>query len=223
MLDLRVPLVLASASPRRGALLSALGIPFHVRPAGVDEHWPPGAGVDVAVEAIADEKAAAVAGSLPGHLADALVLGADTVVVLDGDVLGKPASRDEAAAMLRRLSGVTHRVFTGISLRHPASGAAETAHEVTRVTFGELSDAEIDRYVATGSPLDKAGAYGIQDDHGALFVERIEGDYYNVVGLPLRLLYRTITQHFAALFVARDGKHSHRGPFDGGSSESQTR
>jgi septum formation protein len=93
---------------------------------------------------------------------------------------------------------------------------------VTRVTFAPLSEAEIERYVATGSPLDKAGAYGIQDDHGALFVERIEGDYYNVVGLPLRLLYRTISRHFAPLFVAPAGKHSHRGPFDGGSSETET-
>ena len=178
--------------------------------------------MDAAVEAIADEKAAAVAGSLPGHLSGALVLGADTVVVLDGDVLGKPASREEAAAMLRRLSNATHRVFTGISLRHPTSGAAATAHEVTAVRFAPLSDAEIERYVATGSPLDKAGAYGIQDDHGALFVERIEGDYYNVVGLPLRLLYETLSRHFPGLFVAPGGKHSHRGPFDGGSSESGT-
>ena len=101
--------------------------------------------------------------------------------------------------MLRALSGATHEVYTGISLRHPAAGRVRMAHEVTRVTFAALTDTEIDRYVATGSPLDKAGAYGIQDDHGALFVERVEGDYYNVVGLPLRLVYRTIRDHFPNL------------------------
>ncbi len=201
MLDLRVPLVLASASPRRGALLAALGIPFEAMPAGVIEVWPEGAAVAAAVETIADEKAAVVAGALVGRLAGALVLGADTVVVLDGDVLGKPAGDEEAATMLRRLSGATHEVYTGISLRHPASGARARAHEVTRVTFAPLTTLEIDRYVATGSPLDKAGAYGIQDDHGALFVRHIEGDYYNVVGLPLHRLYRTIRDHFGGLLT----------------------
>ena len=199
MLDLNVPLVLASASPRRAALLRALGIPFDVLPAGVDESWPPGAGVAQAVEAIADTKAAAVAGALRDGRADSLVLGADTVVVLDGHILGKPTDPADARRMLRALSGATHEVYTGISLRHPSTGASGAAHEVTRVTFAPLSDSEIDRYVATRSPLDKAGAYGIQDDHGALFIARIEGDYYNVVGLPLHRLYRTIREDFPHL------------------------
>jgi septum formation protein len=201
MLALRVPLVLASSSPRRRALLAALGLPFEVVPAGVEEVWPAGMPPGAAVEALADQKAAAVAAALPPERRDALVLGADTVVVLGGEVLGKPAGPAEAAAMLRRLSGATHRVLTGLSLRHPASGRAVGAHEVTRVTFAPLTPAEIERYVATGSPLDKAGAYGIQDDHGALFVARVEGDYYNVVGLPLHRLYRTLRERFADLLA----------------------
>jgi septum formation protein len=199
MLDLHVPLVLASASPRRAALLRALGIPFDVVPAGVEEYWPEGASVAEAVEAIADDKARAVAASLPDALADALVLGADTVVVLGDRILGKPADASEAREMLRALSGATHEVYTGISLRHPSSGTKSAAHATTRVTFASLSDMEIERYVGTGSPLDKAGAYGIQDDHGALLIARIDGDYYNVVGLPLHRLYRTILEHFPGL------------------------
>ena len=112
----------------------------------------------------------------------ALVLAADTVVVLDGDVLGKPPTTADARATLRRLSGRTHTVYTGLALVH--DGRAATDHRATRVTFADLSDAEIDAYVATGSPMDRAGAYGIQDDAGALFVTRVEGDYPAVVGLP---------------------------------------
>jgi septum formation protein len=197
MLNLRVPLVLASASPRRAALLRGLGVAFEPVPSHAEEVWPAGARPGEAVEAIADLKSAAVAEARPD--ADILVLGADTIVVLENRVLGKPSNPREAAAMLGALSGATHEVYTGISLRHPVAGRGETAHQVTRVTFGSLTDDEIARYVESGSPLDKAGAYGIQDDHGALLVERIDGDYYNVVGLPLRLVYRTIRLHFADL------------------------
>lgn len=184
MLVLRVPLVLASASPRRRALLVRLGLTFDVRPAEADETWPAGLADGPAAEAVALRKAEAV--EAPG----ALVLAADTVVVLDGEVLGKPPSAEAARATLRRLSGRTHTVVTGLALR--LDGRHTTAHEATRVTFADLSDAEIDAYVATGSPLDKAGAYGIQDDAGALLVARIDGDYPNVVGLPLRRLYETL-------------------------------
>ena len=183
MLALRAPLVLASASPRRRDLLGRLGLSFEVRPTDADETWPalpPGP----AAEAVALRKARAL--EAPG----ALVLAADTVVVLGGDVLGKPADADEARATLRRLSGRTHEVVTGIALRH--GDRETTAHASTRVTFAELADAEIAAYVATGSPLDKAGSYGIQDDAGALLVSRVEGDYFNVVGLPLRTLYETL-------------------------------
>lgn len=195
MLSLRVPFVLASRSPRRRALLERLGLPFEVRPATSEEVWPEDRAPGEAVERLALEKADNVADARP----EALTLAADTVVVLDGMVLGKPADADEARRMLGRLSGATHEVYTGLALLHPASGRRVAAHETTAVTFADLSDHEISRYVASGSPLDKAGAYGIQDDHGALFVARIEGDYYNVVGLPLHRLYRLLGDHFADL------------------------
>ena len=184
MLHLDVPLVLASASPRRSDLLSRLGVSFEVRPSGADESWPEGLGVGPAAEAVALRKAEAT------DATDALVLAADTVVVLDGEVLGKPPDPEAARATLRRLSGRTHTVVTGLALR--LGDRTTTAHETTAVTFAPLGDDEIAAYVATGSPLDKAGAYGIQDDVGALLVGRIEGDYSNVVGLPLRRLYETL-------------------------------
>lgn len=190
MLSLRVPLVLASASPRRRDLLAHVGLVPDVRPSGADETWP-GGDPGPAVEALARAKATAV--PAPG----ALVLAADTVVVLDGDVLGKPATEAEAGAMLRRLSGRTHTVYTGIALAH--DGRLVTDHRATRVTFADLSDAEIAAYVASGSPMDRAGAYGIQDDAGALFVTRVEGDYPAVVGLPLRAVYEAIRTHFPDL------------------------
>ena len=187
MLALRVPLVLASASPRRRDLLARLGLTFSVRPSDADETWPDGLTTGAAAEEVARRKARAVAA--PG----ALVLAADTVVVLDGETLGKPSDPAEAAATLARLSGRTHSVVTGLALA--LDGRETTTHETTRVTFADLTSAEIDAYVATGSPLDKAGSYGIQDDLGALLVARIEGDYFNVVGLPLRRLYETL-RHF---------------------------
>ena len=190
MIPLRVPFVLASASPRRRDLLRRLGLTVDVRPSHADETWPGGA-PGAAVEALALRKARAV--PAPG----ALVLGADTVVVLGGDVLGKPPTEDAARATLRRLSGRTHTVFTGLALAF--DGRTATAHRATHVTFAPLSDAEIAAYVATGSPMDKAGAYGIQDDAGALFVDRIDGDYPTVVGLPLRAFYETLHLHFPDL------------------------
>ncbi|MDX1418787.1 MAG: Maf family protein [Rubricoccaceae bacterium] len=195
MLRLQVPLVLASRSPRRRALLERLGLTFDVRPASSDEVWPQDCAPGDAVERLAQEKAEEVARSAP----EALTLGADTVVVLADEVLGKPSDADEARYMLGKLSGVTHTVYTGLALVHPATERSLTAHEATDVTFAPLSDREIERYVASGSPLDKAGAYGIQDDHGALFVAHIRGDYYNVVGLPLHRLYRLLRDHFPDL------------------------
>ena len=184
MLALRLPLVLASASPRRRDLLARLGLTFEVRPSDADETWPEALATGPAAEAVALRKARAA------HAPGALVLAADTVVVLDGDILGKPADDAEAARTLGRLSGRTHAVTTGLALR--LDGRTATAHETTRVRFAALSADEITAYVATGSPRDKAGSYGIQDDLGALLVERIEGDYFNVVGLPLRRLYETL-------------------------------
>ena len=192
MLTLRVPLVLASASPRRRDLLVRLGLDPDVRPTDSDETWP-GGDPGAAVEVIALRKARGV--RAPG----ALVLGADTVVVLDGDVLGKPTGAADARAMLARLSGRTHTVYTGFALVR--DGRTLTDHRATRVTFADLSRAEIDAYVATGSPLDKAGAYGIQDDAGALLVASVEGDYLAVVGLPLQAVYGALRSHFPDLIA----------------------
>jgi septum formation protein len=197
MLHLCVPLVLASQSPRRRQLLERLRIPFSVHPSDAEEVIPAGTSPADAVRLLARQKADAVAPSYP----EALTLGADTIVVLDDTVLGKPADEDEAMAMLGRLSGRSHTVFTGIALVHAGTERTVAAFESTEVTFAPLRPAEIATYVRTGSPMDKAGGYGIQDDAGALFIEGVRGDYYNVVGLPLHRLYRTLRDHFSDLLV----------------------
>ena len=192
---LHVPLVLASGSPRRKRLLEQLGLTFTVHPNPAEEVVPAGLPPAEIVETLAREKAEPIARLHP----EALTLGADTIVVLDGDVLGKPRDAAEARAMLRRLSGRTHTVFTGLALVHPPTGRSVAAHEATDVTFAPMTDAEIAAYVATGSPLDKAGAYGIQDDTGALFIPRIHGDFFTVMGLPLHRLYRLLRDEFTDL------------------------
>ncbi len=175
-----------------------MGIPFTVHPSEVEELWPKNVPPGLAVEDLAAQKADAICRYHP----KTVTLGADTVVVLGNEVLGKPGSAAEARSMLGRLSGRTHTVYTGLSLIHPASDRSVSNHEATQVTFANLDEDEIARYVETGSPMDKAGAYGIQDDHGALFISRIDGDYYNVVGLPLHRLYQMLTQHFSDLIAA---------------------
>jgi len=176
-------LVLASSSPRRADMLRRLGLDFEVRPPEVDESARPGETAEVLVERLAREKAAAVCRD--GELAVA----ADTVVVLDGEVLGKPVDDADAARMLRGLAGRGHDVLTGVAVLAGGDGRLATAVERTRVTFAPMSAQEIDWYVRSGEPRDKAGAYGI---HGlaALFVDAVDGNYANVVGLPLPLLYR---------------------------------
>lgn len=175
-------LVLASASPRRAALLSALGIPFRVVVSGVDESLRPGEDGAAAAERLARAKAEAVAG------ADGLpVLGADTVVLCDGAILGKPESTADAARMLRALSGRTHEVVTGVALA--AAGTLRSGVERTAVRFASLSAEQIDWYVATGEPFDKAGAYHV-DGGAAAFIESLSGSPSNVAGLPVRLLLR---------------------------------
>lgn len=170
---------------------------FEIVVSDVSEDIPPGTEPALVTETLARKKAEHVA----RHRPEALTLGADTIVVLDGEILGKPDTANEAAAMLRRLSDRTHTVYTGIALVHPPSSRLVTTSEATRVTFGAMDNDEIAAYVASGSPMDKAGAYGIQDDRGALFIERIDGDYYNVVGLPLRRLYRTLRESFSDLLA----------------------
>ena len=177
----KTPLVLASASPRRVALLRQVGAEFVVADPGPDRGWPGKAEPRNGVRAIALVKARRIAADRPR----ALVIGADTIVVARGIRMGKPDNPAQAVEMLRRLQGRTHEVWTGIAVVQGEE--SRTAAECTRVQFARMSEAEIQGYVATGEPLDKAGAYGIQG-RGSLFVRKIEGDYFNVVGLPLQRL-----------------------------------
>jgi len=179
------PLVLASSSPRRAEILRAVGWPFEAVAANVDETARGGEEVVEYVERLACEKAEAVA---EGR-ASGLVVGADTVVAVGGQVLGKPSDDEDARRMLRLLSGRWHDVLTGVALVRAETGEVLVSHELTRVRFAAMSDDEIDGYIKTGEPADKAGAYGVQG-RASLFIEEIEGDYWNVVGLPVRLLYK---------------------------------
>jgi septum formation protein len=185
------PVVLASASPRRLDLLRQIGIEPVVEPADVDETLDDGVDVAAAVAGLAAAKARAVAGNHPGERV--LVLGADTLVVLDGEPLGKPTDQAEAREMLGRLSGREHQVMTGVAITDAATGRDVGGVETTVVRFRALSAAEIDAYVATGEPLDKAGAYGIQGG-AAAFVDQLTGDHSNVVGLPLSLVEQLLDE-----------------------------
>jgi len=179
-------LVLASASPRRRELLAQAGFSFIVHPAHVPEDPLPGENPITYVTRLAREKAEAVLRELSSTTPEEpVVLGADTTVTLDNQILAKPADPADAARMLRLLSGRTHHVITGVAAITP--GSAQVAAEVTAVRFLSLSDQEIDSYVATGEPMDKAGAYAIQG-RAARWIPRIEGCYFNVVGLPLALV-----------------------------------
>ena len=177
-------LILASASPRRKELLSLFGIPFVVRAADIDETMDFSKPPFDEVARVSRAKALAV----PREEEDA-VIAADTIVVCDGKVLGKPRSREEAIAMLSLLSGRDHQVMTGCTVLRGQK--SETFTEVTDLHFRPLSQTEIEKYVASGEPMDKAGAYGIQGG-AALFCERIAGDYYNVMGLPVCRLGQTL-------------------------------
>jgi septum formation protein len=171
-------IVLASASPRRQELLRQVGLTFRIIPSMVDERVTTPMTPAELVEYLALSKARDVASRVP----DALVIGADTIVVVDGQVLGKPKDRADAIGMLQRLSGRTHQVLTGVAL---VQGDRQmVAHEVTQVHFRPLEQGEIERYVDSGEPMDKAGAYAIQGRASAM-IRGIEGDYFNVVGLPL--------------------------------------
>ena len=187
------PLILASASPRRAELLSAAGIPFEVRPAHIDEALRAGEDARTYASRVAGDKARAIAGQANGRS----VLAADTVVVIDGLVLGKPVDSDDAKRMLRLLSGRSHEVITAVALMSTRRGQSDAAIdariESTVVEFAPLDTAEIDWYVATGEPADKAGSYAVQG-LASRFVTRIEGSYSNVVGLPMALVYAMCTQ-----------------------------
>ena len=180
---LREKLVLASSSPRRTELLNRAGWPHEVIVAGIDESVRPNEKPAAYVERLACSKAEAVA----QRLEEGVVLGADTTVVVENQILGQPQDDADARRMLRLLSGKWHDVLTGVALVR-VGGETRVAHEATRVRFAEMSESEIDWYIASGEPVGKAGAYGIQGK-AALFIEEIEGDYFNIMGLPIRLVY----------------------------------
>jgi septum formation protein len=188
-------LILASGSPRRKILLHQIGLEFEVIESGVPEDTDVPSDPREHVSVLSRRKATAVA----QEVADGLVVGADTIVVLDGQILGKPADARDAGRMLGLLSGRTHTVFTGFTLLDRPSGKTVTAVETTEVTFRPIAPDEIAMYVASGSPMDKAGAYGIQDDYGAVFVRRIEGCFYNVVGFPLSRFHEELTRFLQLL------------------------
>jgi len=194
-MQLSVPFVLASSSPRRQALLSKVGFSFTSVSPDLDEVQIENESAHDMVARLAVEKASLVAKDHPSSL----VLGSDTCVELHGSVLGKPESAAEARHMLSQLSGQTHSVYTGIALVHLSSSRVVSHVEQTSVTFASLSAKEIEDYVNTGSPMDKAGAYGIQDDQGAFFVKSIAGDFYTVMGLPLHQLYVLLRSRFPDL------------------------
>lgn len=193
-------IILASQSPRRKKLLEQIGFSFSVEPSSCDESYNANESPTDIVQMLAYRKAADVAKSNP----QSLIIGADTIVVFEDRILEKPTSLNDAETMLASLSGRQHQVLSGVSLvktdKEGNIKDSDTFSESTKVFFGELSKNEIEHYVSGGSPMDKAGSYGIQDDWGSLFVKRIEGDYNNVIGLPLFALYRHMKK-FAPEFL----------------------
>jgi len=188
--DICMSIVLGSASPRRKKLLQELGFELTIDPSNVEEVFDESIEPSLMASTLAQKKAMDVASRHPNNI----VLGADTIVVVDGLMLAKPIDADDAKAMLRILSGRSHYVWTAVSLVRLSTQQYVHFAECTEVRFAPLNNTEIDAYVAGGSPLDKAGAYGIQDDWGAVFISGIVGDYYNVVGLPLHALYTRLPE-----------------------------
>jgi septum formation protein len=182
-------LILASASPRRAEILRNAGFDFEVVPAHTDESLRPNEAVTDYVRRLAEGKARIAGRQLSNKLAhdSTVIIGADTVVVIDSEILGKPSAATNAREMLRRLSGNAHEVYTGLAVLQ-GNGTVHTAVEKTRVTFEPLSEKEIEDYIVTGEPFGKAGAYAIQG-RGGKFISRIEGCYFNVMGLPLARFY----------------------------------
>ena len=183
-------IVLASSSPRRSSLLRQIGITFEIVPPDVDEsRYSFGGDPSGTAERLALDKAKSAAGRIDAR--GRLVLGADTVVLFEDQVIGKPKDADDAFAMLQKLAGCSHRVLTGFALLDPRTNRVVTAHEWTAVSMRDLTDAEIRAYVDTGEPMDKAGSYGAHA-LGAGLITRVEGCFYNVIGLPLARLLMTL-------------------------------
>lgn len=181
------PLFLGSNSPRRKEILSAVGIPFTVLPADIDESFDEQMPIELVPKYLAEEKAKALSDTM---LPNSIVLTADTVVIVDGKILNKPLSKNEAFEMLRTISGKTHKVITGYALQGSAISIVDADEAL--VTFRKLADWEIEFYVKTGHPMDKAGAYGIQDFIGMAGIEKIEGSFYTVMGLPIFKVYQAL-------------------------------
>lgn len=194
------PVILASASPRRKQLFQMMGISADVDPSDIEEIIENDLSPGEVVCSLARQKAHDVA----GRHQDRVLVAADTIVVHNNTILGKPASTQEAEEMLDALSNTSHDVLTGVSVLNlePAGAIRDevTFFSQTKVTFSPLQHTEIRKYVATGNPMDKAGAYGIQDDYGSLFIKKIEGDYYNVVGFPVNLFYQTLKNEYSNVF-----------------------
>lgn len=186
-------IVLASASPRRKDLLENLGIKFKIVVASCDETIDDGIGPGDAVMLLSLKKAAAAGKAIEGE--NALVIGADTVVVFENEILTKPKDEEDAFNMLKKLSGKVHSVMTGITVLRTSDAKCETVYEETKVSFKKITDEEIKSYIKTFEPMDKAGSYGIQGI-GSMFIEKIEGDYFNVVGLPVCRLCDLLKNEF---------------------------
>lgn len=193
-------IILASASPRRRDLFEMMGIPCTVDPSDIEEIISSELKPSENVCKLADQKALDVA----ERYENSVIIAADTIVVKDNVILGKPETESDAADMLRSLSGNHHHVFSGVSVVYLDSDGAViqkvTFSAKTKVSFSTLDETEIEQYISTGSPMDKAGAYGIQDDYGSLFIKKIEGDYYNVVGFPVNKFYQILKQDYPAMF-----------------------
>ncbi len=190
MIHTDIPIVLASKSPRRKKLLQQIGLKFKVRAFDVPEIFSENEKPIPLVKRLAYGKMEVA----KEKIKNSLLITADTIVVQDKKIIGKPIDKNDAIAMLKKLNDSKHYVYTGFALYNAVSGKSVVDYEKTCVKFRKLSDEEIVEYVETGQPLDKAGAYGIQEDYGALFVERISGDYYNVVGLPLSKLFQRMLE-----------------------------
>lgn len=190
MIDSKLPIYLASKSPRRRKLLKQLNLNFKTFSVDLYEEVFDGEHPIKTVKRLAQHKL----DSAKEKVKEGIIITADTIVVLNKQIIGKPKNKKDAAKLLSKLSGKTHFVYTGFTIYNSKTGRTITDYERTTVTFRELTKQEIEDYIQTGSPMDKAGAYGIQDDFGAVFVKKINGCYYNVVGLPLSKFYHRLLE-----------------------------
>ncbi|OGU55107.1 MAG: septum formation protein Maf [Ignavibacteria bacterium RBG_13_36_8] len=190
MITSKIPIYLASKSPRRIRLLQQLGLDFKSFSFEFEEELKDGEHPIPTVKRLASHKLERAVQLVK----NGILITADTIVVLNKEIIGKPKNEDDAKRILKKLSGKTHFVYTGYALLNQVSGKSILDYEKTAVTFRKLSPLEIENYVKSGSPMDKAGAYGIQDDFGAVFVEKVNGCYYNVMGLPLAKIYKSLKE-----------------------------